>query len=273
LPRVSRRDLFIGGLFFFAFWLFVALPFLYGTPRHSQQDQKPYACSGDEGKNNGFWEKAACDPTAYFTLWLVGFTGVLAVSTVGLWVATFFLYRAGKKQLGLLSRSTDISERALTELEAPFTAIKILDTGMTKKTAEIGHDFGILQFSITNDGRTPARLVEVVDKTQLVPIENGNPPPIDLAFRSRLTMPYGVISPPNRESQPFSQNLLANHMNELAAEPVPLWKKSLFFYGFIRYETIFKQTYRMGFCYFFDRYSECWILTGEDDYNYLTKES
>lgn len=271
MPRLSRRDLFIGGLFFFAFWLFVVLPFLYGVPRHSQ-DQTSNRCSSEEGKNYGFWEKADCDPTAYFTLWLVGFTGVLAGSTVGLWFATFLLYRAGEKQLGLLKRSADISERALTELEAPFTAIKIIDTGLIKKTTGMGHDFAILQYSITNDGRTPARLVELVDTTRLVPVQTGNPPPINLDYRSRNTMPYGVISPPNSESQPFTQNLLANHMNELAADPIPLLTKVIFFYGFVRYETIFKQTYRMGFCYMFDKFSERWILTGEENYNYLAKE-
>lgn len=40
-----------------------------------------------------FWEKSRCDPTAYFTLWLAGFTLVLAVSTIGLWIATQSILR------------------------------------------------------------------------------------------------------------------------------------------------------------------------------------
>jgi hypothetical protein len=208
------------------------------------------------------------------------FTVVLAVKTAGLFVETAGLRTAADQQaadmkasIAAAIRSADISERALTELEAPFTAIKIIDTGLIKKTAEIGHDFAILKFSITNDGRTPARLIELVDKTILVEIEGGNPPPMNLGFRSRNTMPYGVISPPNSESQPFTQHLMMNHMNELAADTLILKNKALFFYGFVRYETIFKQSYRMGFCYFFDRYSDRWILSGDEKYNYLTKES
>lgn len=46
---------------------------------------------------HGFWEKAADDPVAYFTLWLVVFTGVLAASTIGLWFVT---WRTGLKQVG-----------------------------------------------------------------------------------------------------------------------------------------------------------------------------
>jgi hypothetical protein len=177
-----------------------------------------------------------------------------------------------REAIEVSNRSAEVAERALTELEAPFTAIKIIDTGLIKKTGEIGHDFAILQFSVTNDGRTPARLVELVDKTILVEIEGSTPLPMNLDYRSRNTMPYGVISPPNSESQPFTQHLLMNHMNELAADTLILKNKTLFFYGFVRYETIFKQRYRMGFCYFYDRYSNRWILTGDENYNYLTKE-
>jgi hypothetical protein len=207
------------------------------------------------------------------------FTIVLAYKTAGLFNETARLRSAADQQasdmkasIAAAVRSADISERALTELEAPFTAIKIIDTGLIRKTTETGHDFAILKFSITNDGRTPARLVELVDKTIFVPVGAGQPPPINLDYRSRNTMPYGVISPPGSESQPFTQNLILNHMNELAADTLILKSKAFFFYGFVRYETIFKQTYRMGFCYMFDLYGERWILTGEDNYNYLTKE-
>jgi hypothetical protein len=76
-------------MFFFALWLYVALPFLYTVPRYSGHDGTPNKCSAEESRNHGFWEKAGCDPTAYFTLWLVAFTGVLAVSTIGLWIVTW----------------------------------------------------------------------------------------------------------------------------------------------------------------------------------------
>ena len=75
------------------------------SPRYSQQNETSYKCSTEEGKNFGFWEKTDCDPTAYFTLWLVAFTGVLAVSTVGLWVATVLLYRAGERALETTERA------------------------------------------------------------------------------------------------------------------------------------------------------------------------
>jgi hypothetical protein len=80
---------------FFALWIFVFLPFYYNAAPYDESTK----CSAKENEIMGFWEKARCDPVAYFTLWLVGFTGVLALSTLGLWIATIFLYRSGERQL------------------------------------------------------------------------------------------------------------------------------------------------------------------------------
>lgn len=89
----------------FAFWIFVALPLYYG-PR---DDPAAYKCPAKENENHGFWEKARCDPVAYFTLWLVGFTGVLAVSTIGLWIVT---WRSGVRQSRDMKASVAVGETA-----------------------------------------------------------------------------------------------------------------------------------------------------------------
>jgi hypothetical protein len=191
--------------------------------------------------------------------WLIAlFTGTLWYSTRNLWRAT--------------RRSARIAERALTELEAPFVSIKITDPGVHKKNAEIGHDFMTIWFCIANHGRTPARLIELVDKLAL--LENGKdwPREVHPDAATRNTMPYGVIAPPNGESPPFSNNLFAFMMNALAADPLPLKTKNFFFYGFVRYSTIFDEVFRMGFCYMFDRYSDKWLLFGDDKFNYCRKE-
>jgi hypothetical protein len=48
------------------------------------------------------------------------FTLVLAVSTVGLWIATVFLYLAGEKQIRIANRAADIAEASLVKLERAF---------------------------------------------------------------------------------------------------------------------------------------------------------
>lgn len=91
MPRLTDGRMAIGALVAFAFWIFVALPLYYG-PR---DDAAAHKCSAKESETYSFWEKAQCDPVAYFTLWLVGFTGVLAASTIGLWIVT---WRSGDRQ-------------------------------------------------------------------------------------------------------------------------------------------------------------------------------
>ena len=84
MRKPTDGQLAIFALIAFAAWLFIALPLYYG-PRDDSVSNK---CSSKEVENYDFWKKAECDPVAYFTLWLVGFTGVLAVSTIGLWIVT-----------------------------------------------------------------------------------------------------------------------------------------------------------------------------------------
>jgi hypothetical protein len=137
LPKLSGRKLFVGGLFFFAFWLYVVLPFLYSVPRYSH-DETPNKCSVEEGKNHGFWEKASCDPTAYFTLWLVAFTGVLALSTIGLSAVTA---RGVRTQ----TADTRILQRAYISVEPGGICLRIDGSSI------MGH------IAIRNAGHLPAR--------------------------------------------------------------------------------------------------------------------
>lgn len=83
-----------------------------------------------------FWEKSRCDPTAYFTFWLAGFTFVLAVSTIGLWLATQSILReASLTSQKQLRAYVGISEINVTQLD--------------------GFEFQIL-VGFKNSGQTPA---------------------------------------------------------------------------------------------------------------------
>jgi hypothetical protein len=127
----------LGGLAAIFIWSFVILPFYY-----SPYDSAAQQCSAKGNEYYSFWEKARCDPIAYFTGWLVGFTGVLAFSTIGLWVVT---WRASKRQ----SRETEILQRAYISIDAigfePFRSDP--------------QNWGDARIKITNVGKLPARKV------------------------------------------------------------------------------------------------------------------
>jgi hypothetical protein len=166
LPIPWERRLFIGGLFFFAFWLLVALPFLYSVPRYSGHDEAANTCSVEESKNHGFWEKASCDPTAYFTLWLVAFTGVLAVSTIGLWIVTWrgstsqardmrASIQVAQDAAKAAKRSADIADRLLTWTDRPWVDVRLKITGDLKFDTVEGCMMKI-KLTLENIGKSPA---------------------------------------------------------------------------------------------------------------------
>lgn len=199
-------------------------------------------------------------PLISASFWVALFTAVLAWSTIGLWVQT--------------KRSALIAERALTDLEAPFISVKIIESGLTRSYGESWHSFGELKFSIENFGRTPARLLEIADRPYFAPRGAGQlPPKIDPAFASRNEMPWGVVAPPNGESQPFTYNLFAFTLGKVGQGEIPMRTHNFYFYGFVRYATIFGGIYRSGFCFMYDVASERWLLWGGDDYNYCKQEA
>jgi hypothetical protein len=154
--RPTEGTVAIGGLIFFSLWLFIALPLL-ALDNKRPHNAAPNQCSAEESKHHGFWEKAGCDPVAYFTLWLVAFTGVLAVSTIGLWAVTAWGVRNQR-------RDTEILQRAYLNVEpggiAPYTS----------PTASYNPDFRVVaHIRIRNTGNLPARHVRYHLNTEFSP--------------------------------------------------------------------------------------------------------
>jgi hypothetical protein len=179
--KPTDGQLAIGALIAFALWIFVALPLYYG-PRDSN-NPAAYNCSAEQEKNYGFWEKARCDPVAYFTAWLVGFTGILAVSTIGLWGVTLWAslrqsrdmeasITVAKQSADAALRVAENAERALHSLEIPrvfpvnlnFTVLE--DVSLAPYKTEIS-------ISLKNFGRSPAFLTRAYFKVSVT--DAGNP--------------------------------------------------------------------------------------------------
>jgi hypothetical protein len=110
--------------------------------RANEQQQTFEATPAKENVNQGFWEKTTDDPVAYFTVWLVGFTGVLAFVSIFQGV---MLLRADKTTRDLFSAD----QRPWINLSNP--KIRVSD------------DKSAMRFTVgaKNIGKTPAFAVEV----------------------------------------------------------------------------------------------------------------
>jgi hypothetical protein len=104
-----------------------------------------------------------------------------------------------------------------------------------------------------------------------VPKKNELPPTIAFTER-RNPMPWGVVASPTDESQLFYSNIFAASFQNAESNPLPLKDSNVFFIGFVRYETYLHESYRMGFCFVYDVLGERWVLMGNENYNYCTKE-
>ena len=200
----------------------------------SEQPRQQNASSAADKKNPPEqlnWNNWTHDPIAVLTGLLTLFNGLLFVSTIGLWLAT--------------RKSAGISERALTELEAPFLAIKINSPGIEIRPDAI--TFGVLQCSIVNYGRTPASILEFFADTPLLNMDDGKfAAPVESQKTRGNMMPYGVIAPPNGgETKNFPFIVILRGDFRETPPPPPL-KTIAFFIGFVKYSDVLKNCFVLG---------------------------
>ncbi|MCG2639667.1 MULTISPECIES: hypothetical protein [Bradyrhizobium] len=96
---------------------------------------------------------------AYYTLWLMAFTGVLAFATVGLGIATVLLYGTGEKQFRFAIRSSIKQSRDMRAsiAAAQAAARSAADAAYSERAwmSMDGFDQALSTDLITEDGRYP----------------------------------------------------------------------------------------------------------------------
>jgi hypothetical protein len=119
MRRILNPEIALGFFVASLFWIgVVGLQASY-APTEKQKDEcyeaaRKTGYKADECKS--FWERTTGDPIALFNL-------ILAFSTVGLWVATISLYRAGRQQFDLARQEFIATHRPriiLRYIQGPF---------------------------------------------------------------------------------------------------------------------------------------------------------
>lgn len=135
-------------------WGIMYTPPTYHSADNQQSDQSSESKSLQGHEAKSLWVPE--DATGFFTIWIAVFTGVLAISTIGLWIVT---WQSSKRQSKDMTESIDIAERALVAGERAWIKVKI----EVASNLSVGPS-GImlpLQFNVTNCGNSPATHVRV----------------------------------------------------------------------------------------------------------------
>jgi hypothetical protein len=131
------------------------------------------------------WERTTTDPVAFFTFWLVVFTGGLGISTVLLWRAGEKQFRHARRSAAIQSRdmqaSTDVSKRAadaaMISAQVSKAAIRAIITipnyTATRHHSNDGVVFGYaFEPNIENAGTTHAVNFRIVCSVALVAVDD-----------------------------------------------------------------------------------------------------
>lgn len=160
MRRFRVPELVLGVLLATAVW---AVVFAI-NPKYSGTQQQSQATSNNQPHEVSEAEKAD-ERLARYTLWLTIFTGVLAISTIGLWIVT---WRSGVRQSSDMQtsikaanlsakaaeRAADVAERALVLTDRPWIKIDVDLAG----SLEFGRDEITLPIHAVwkNIGKSPA---------------------------------------------------------------------------------------------------------------------
>jgi hypothetical protein len=143
---------------------------LYGPNTTIEQADAAYEqrTSQHEAKSK---KEETDEALARYTFWLTGFTGVLALATIGLGSATLGLYLTGEKQVRFTqsnfaaqSRQTqasiEVSERAFVAGERAWIRVDVRNNGSLVFDGNGNARINLL-FTLTNTGNSPATKVRI----------------------------------------------------------------------------------------------------------------
>lgn len=215
---------------------------LYSPPQqYAANNHQAENASGQKEHKDGFWEKEADDPVAYFTLWLVSFTGVLAVSTIGLWIVTWRASagqaRDMKASIAAAERSADIARDAMIAGERAFVfATNIMPFWEQSPDGAYNWRF---RPNWENSGDTPTRNMTMHSECLLVP----SPIAPGFNFDYETTEIGNALNPPKTKSG----GGLAPRFTAPAITPQDIieiqnGRKFLYFWGWARYYDVFTGT-------------------------------
>jgi hypothetical protein len=161
VQRFRIPELIIGVLASTALWAV----FLVIEPNTTAPNNRPEPINGHQAENVLEADKAD-ERVARYTLWLTIFTGVLAVSTIGLWVVTWRGARVAKDSADAAKGANVLARENFVSSERPWLwLVDIADGGSVSIK---GDEVRVTtQFVVKNLGKSPA--VRVTVRCRIIP--------------------------------------------------------------------------------------------------------
>ena len=181
------------------------------------------------------------DQIADYTLLLAIFTGILAISTIGLWIATRKITRD----------SADGRQR----IERAFIKVS-----HAKKFEEIGSDSVRFSFEVKNFGRTPARIRDVIIEMHTGGEPTPIPPKISDQLREKVA---GFLV-----SGDYFFHTAIYKMNPTEIEAMRQGKLTAWLFGVVDYDDVFGQRHQVGYGRIFNKIAGDFVFIANDRYNY-----
>ena len=223
--RLLNFQVAIGFLLATVFWMMVVVWQSAYAPTEMER-QKCQETAEKAGRNGAecrtLWEKTTTDPVAFFTLWLMIFTGGLTVSTILLW-------NSSERQLGHLRETSERELRAYVYVEE--TDLKLEENGTWSHS-----------FRIKNFGKTPAHRVRVVYRVEAVPWNDGKPRLSDPSEEEVM----GSVAP-NGDFVEFDSEVYAEGgiKDVVKIDDDANDARAIYFFGKITYLTVFSAEERV----------------------------
>jgi hypothetical protein len=233
----SKRTAWIAAL--------VALALFYGneirkSPEYQQQPKQQQ--QADDTTDHKTSKVSTEERLAECTWWLAILTGVLAFSTLGLWVVS---WRSGVRQsrdmlasLGEAKRSADLAERDLTATQRAFVYLEHLDMSVIRDRSETAILCKVVPFW-ANSGNTPTK--NLVIKTNWSPSDGDLPRDFSYPY-SRP--PTSLFLEPRAKSGSTPMDIPIAHIHAATED-----RARLYVWGRADYKVVFDRPHFAQFCF------------------------
>jgi hypothetical protein len=244
----------------------------------NRSDRDPQPKAAEEQPQEPVWWRLATrtieDPVALWTFCLVIFTGILAFVSFSQFKYLRRADQTARIAANAASKSAAVAERSLTDLERAYVFFtKVTDPGF--KCSLDGKSVSMrtgLKYILTNHGRTPAILTEIVERHFISgkSKEFTLPLPIDPNAEGAQLIPNGIGI---GAGQPYELTYPLFVIGDIDAYAgVGRDERDFFFMGYIRYVDIFGRKHRTGFCLIYNKFADDFFAVGGGEYNYIENE-